>query len=241
MSISALPSISVPATDGWDQFDAYLFDIDGTLLRDPGRVHYLAFVQCLLEVMGRAIPLEGVTVHGSTDPAILRAAFLAANIAEADWLHLEPQIHARLSEIVLSQRDSIAIRVMPAVHPILQHLQQRGAALGVATGNLEAIGWLKLEVAGLRGYFTFGGFSDRYALRADMIAHAAELARASAGSQARICVVGDTPSDITAARANSLPTLAVATGIFTVDQLNAYQPSFCVPTLEQLLVGPVNI
>ena len=225
----------------WDGYDAYLFDIDGTLLREPNRVHYLAFVQCLQETMGRPISLEGVTVHGSTDPAILRAAFAAADVSEDEWLHREPAILARLNQIVLSQRDKIAIRVMPGVQQTLEHLQSHGSALGVATGNLEEIGWLKVELAGLRNYFTFGGFSDRFPLRADMIAHAAEAARAVAGNAASICIVGDTPSDITAASANGLPTIAVATGIYTVDQLAAHHPAFCVPTLQHLLSPAISV
>ena len=238
---SAYLPASSPLDQTWDGYDAYLFDIDGTLLREPNRVHYLAFVQCLQEVMGRPISLEGITVHGSTDPAILRDAFAAAHISDDEWLHREPAILARLNEIVLSQRECIAIRVMPGVQQTLEHLQSRGIALGVATGNLEQIGWLKVELSGLRHYFTFGGFSDRFPLRADMIAHAAEAARAAAGNSASICVVGDTPSDISAASANGLPTIAVATGIYTVDQLAACRPAFCVPTLEHLLSPAISV
>lgn len=245
VSLSTLSAPFAPSAsrclEGWDEFDAYLFDIDGTLLRDPERIHFLAFGQCLREVMGREIPLNGITVHGSTDPAILRDAFRAADISESDWTHLEPRILARLSEIVVAQRATVTMKVMPGVARALDHLRSRGVALGVATGNLEAIGWLKLEVAGLRDYFTFGGFSDSYPLRADMIAHAAALARAHAGAAARVCIVGDTPSDIAAARANRLPTIAVATGIFSVDQLAEHNPFCCVPTLEALLAPPGGV
>lgn len=226
---------------GWDEFDAYLFDIDGTLLRDPGRVHFRAFGQCLREVMGRDIPLDNVPIHGSTDPAILRDAFRAAHIPDEDWTHLEPRILARLAEIALAQRESMTMQVLPGVRRVLEHLRRRGASLGVATGNIESIGWLKLEVAGLRNCFTFGGFSDSFPLRADMIANAVAVARAQAGSATRICVVGDTPFDIAAARANVLPTLAVATGIFSLAQLAEHSPEFCVSTFEALLPAQANV
>ena len=236
MSLSTLSAHSGSSCiEGWDEFDAYLFDIDGTLLRDPARVHFLAFGQCLREIMGREIPLDGIPIHGSTDPAILRDAFRAAGVPEDDWMGLEPQMLTRLSEIVRAQRSRLAVKVLPGVIGALEHLRRRGAALGVATGNLEPIGWLKLEVAGLRDYFSFGGFSDSYPLRTDMIANAVAVARAQAGSSARACVVGDTPSDIAAARANDLPTIAVATGTFSIDELAACDPLFCVSTLEALL------
>ena len=105
---------------------------------------------------------------------------------------------------------------MPGVLSVLAYLQSRRKLLGVATGNLEQIGWLKIELAGLRDWFSFGGFSDRHALRSDMIANALAAARKIGGEHVKVCVVGDTPSDIAAAKANGLPTIAVATGSFSL-------------------------
>jgi phosphoglycolate phosphatase len=93
---------------------------------------------------------------------------------------------------------------------------------------------LKIEIAGLRDYFTFGGFSDRHALRSDMIANAQKLA----GAGVKLCVVGDTPSDIAAAKANGLPTIAVATGVYSYDELLHHDPEVCVSTLDALLLVP---
>jgi phosphoglycolate phosphatase-like HAD superfamily hydrolase len=47
--------------------------------------------------------------------------------------------------------------------------------------------------------------------------------------------VGDTPFDISAARANGLPTIAVATGNFSFDLLMEHEPEVCATTLEALL------
>jgi phosphoglycolate phosphatase len=136
---------------------------------------------------------------------------------------------------VLAKREGMQVRVMPGVEETLRHLQARGAALGVATGNLESIGWMKIELAGLREWFTFGGFSDRFIVRAEMIAHAAEIARAIVGANASVCVVGDTPFDISAAKANSLPVIAVATGRYSFAELLKCNPDVCTTTLEALL------
>src|ERR1700692_3966052 len=67
----------------WRDFDAYLFDIDGTLLNSRDAVHYHAFLSALLHLSGRALNLEGVTVQGSTDPLILLDALVLAGLAEA--------------------------------------------------------------------------------------------------------------------------------------------------------------
>jgi len=221
---------------GWDNFDAYIFDIDGTLLREPNRIHVNAFSATLREVLQRDdISLDGVTVHGSTDAAILRDACRNAGVDDAHWQPLESTIFSRLSEMVHTQRESMLINLMPGVIPMLEYLAARGAVLGVGTGNLESVGWLKLELGDLRQYFRFGGFSDRFAIRSGMIAHAAEEARRIAGPQATLCVVGDTPSDVTAAHANGIPAIAVATSIFSVEQLAKSNPEWVVPSLETLL------
>jgi phosphoglycolate phosphatase-like HAD superfamily hydrolase len=124
---------------------------------------------------------------------------------------------------------------MPGVTETLRHLANNGALLGVATGNLEMIGWIKIEQAGLREWFRFGGFSDQFPVRSDLIANAASKAREIVGAHARICVVGDTPRDIEAAHSNGLPVIAVATGHFTFDALLEHRPEVCTTTLAGLL------
>ena len=69
----------------WDCFDAYLFDIDGTLLNCSDAVHYFAFCNTLSAIAGRPFTLEGVTAHGNTDVGILRDALALAGVDAAVW------------------------------------------------------------------------------------------------------------------------------------------------------------
>lgn len=219
----------------WDAHQAYLFDIDGTLLRCRDRIHIDSFLSSARAVVGRDFSLEGVVLSGNTDPGILRDAFRIANLDEALWQpHLEG-ILQQMREGVASRRADFKIDKMPGVDQVLSHLHAKGASLGLATGNLESIGWLKIEHLGLRPWFTFGGFSDRFHLRADMIAEAVEKARALAGPHAAVCVIGDTPADIAAARANAIPAIAVATGNYTFEQLMEHQPDACASNFLTLL------
>ena len=75
----------------WDGQAAYLFDIDGTLLRDPDRIHMDSFVPSIRRVTGIEVSLDGVPVHGNTDTGILREACRQAGIPPA---LLEPQIRS---------------------------------------------------------------------------------------------------------------------------------------------------
>ncbi|MCL5263433.1 MAG: HAD hydrolase-like protein [Acidobacteria bacterium] len=224
----------------WDEQNAYLFDIDGTLLRSRDRVHYDSFFASVREVMGHELNLSGVTLHGNTDPGILRDAFLQTTVDDSHWRASLEEVLDRMRTTVAAQRDQMQLVRMPAIEETLQYLAGKGATLGVATGNLEAIGWLKIETVGLRHWFRFGGFSDRYFDRADMIAHAAERARSIAGRDATVCVVGDTEFDIAAARANGLPTIAVATGNQSFDQLLQMRPEACTTSLRALLDATVG-
>ena len=63
---------------------------------------------------------------------------------------------------VAERRHELDLVLMPGVEEALDHLARKGALLGVATGNLEMIGWIKVEQAGLREWFRFGGFSDHF-------------------------------------------------------------------------------
>jgi len=219
----------------WDGQDAYLFDIDGTLLRSRDRIHFESFAQSVKRVMGFEVSFSGQVLHGSTDTAILSEAFRLAGIPEDV---LETQLKAVLASMcqtVALRRHEMNLLVMPGVEATLSHLAHLGALLGVATGNLEMIGWIKVEEAGLRQWFRFGGFSDHFPIRAELIGQAADKARELAGKGASICVVGDTPRDIQAARANFLSVIAVATGRYSFDELMEHQPEVCATSLADLM------
>jgi phosphoglycolate phosphatase-like HAD superfamily hydrolase len=241
VATTAPPAESVVIHDGfvWDAQDAYLFDIDGTLLRSRDQTHFNAFASSVLAVTGLKISLSGVVLHGGTDTAILREAFALAGIPDAAWEPKMQEILEAMRQTVEAGRGDLDMWMMPGVEETLCHLAGRGALLGLATGNLEKIGWTKVEAVGLRKWFRFGGFSDRFEVRSAMIADAAMQARALIGSgrrrEASICVVGDTPRDIEAARANHLAVIAVATGNYSFEELAALEPDVCASSLAALL------
>jgi phosphoglycolate phosphatase len=219
----------------WDEQEAYLFDIDGTLLRSRDRVHVDAFADSVHRLTGFEVTLSGILLHGNTDTAILREACRQAGIPAQVMEERTDAILEAMRNSVAERRHEMDLAVMPGVGEFLHHLAQNNALLGVASGNLEAIGWIKIEQAGLREWFRFGGFSDHFPVRAELIAQAARKARELAGIDAQVCVVGDTPRDIEAARANFLSVIAVATGRSSFDELLKCQPEVCATSLADLL------
>lgn len=243
MSTSSEPRVYVDEGFRWDEQRTYLFDIDGTLLRHRDRVHIDAFFESVRGVLGRELVLDGVILAGNTDPGILRDAFRLASLEDSVWRPHREDLLQAMREHVAARRAEMLWTIMPGAEAMLAYLENKGALLGLATGNLEEIGWIKMENAGLRRWFRFGGFCDRFEVRAEMIAHAAEQARGILGSTEpgiaekvkTVCVVGDTPADVEAARANGLPAIAVATGRYSFDELMEHRPAVCTTTLEALL------
>lgn len=218
----------------WDTYDTYLFDIDGTLLHCEDAVHYFGFCEALTTIAGRPLNLDGVVTQGNVDIGILRDAFALAQIPEAAWRPHLAEIRDALCSYVEAHASELRITVFPGVPQTLLSLRARGATIGVATGNLERIGWAKLRHCGLQPYFHFGGFSDLYETRAQVFAGALSQATALKPS-AKVCVLGDTPADVLAARANGLDVIAVATGTHSYQVLQATRPDRLIRSFEELL------
>jgi phosphoglycolate phosphatase len=219
----------------WWNFDAYLFDIDGTLVNARGRVHYNSFQTALRETYGCDGGIDQVPVHGNTDIGILRAALEYHGKMPPDFEARLPAAFDLMCAEVEQNADRMNVEVCPSIRELLESLHRRGKLIGVVTGNLERIGWRKLERAGLRQFFDFGSFNDLRERREDIFRHGLEIAREIRGPQATACFIGDTPNDIRAAAHLGMPVLAVATGVFSLEELKQHFPARCVSSCAELL------
>jgi phosphoglycolate phosphatase-like HAD superfamily hydrolase len=219
----------------WDSADAFLFDIDGTLLNSRDAVHYFAFRTAIRDILGIEASIEGVPVHGNTDVGILRAVLQRAGLRDRAIDKHMPHIVARMSREVQQNREQLNPELCPSILELIGYLQDQGKLLGAASGNLETVGWLKLEKAGLRPMFPFASFSFPREFRAEIFQHGIDLARQRLGGQASVTVVGDTPSDIEAARKVGVPVITMATGIYSFAQLQAHNPDACFACGTDLL------
>jgi phosphoglycolate phosphatase len=239
MPLSAFSSAAHAAffRDGfrWNQADAYLFDIDGTLLNSRDSVHYQAFHHAVQSVCGVEPNFDGVHLHGNTDPGILRAALHRAGLSDESIAAHLPRIIKQMCAEVERNVHELDPELCPGIENLLFYLQEQGKLLGAASGNLEPIGWAKLEKAGLKPMFAFGAFSWPREIRAEIFSDGLMLARHKLGATASVCVVGDTPSDIQAARTVGIPVIAVATGIYSFSDLMSCSPDACVNRVSELL------
>jgi phosphoglycolate phosphatase len=229
--------VYVRAGFDWRAADAYLFDIDGTLLNSRDAVHYHAFHRAVEHFFGLDLRLDGIPVHGNTDIGILRAYLEAAHVPESEWQPRVPEVIAFMCAEVERNLTDLRTEICPAILPLLDQLRSEGKLLGVASGNLEPIGWAKVEKCGLREHFSFGAFSGEREKRDEIIAHGICQAKALRGPETRVCVIGDTPADIASAHANHAPVIAAATGIYSFAELLEHNPEMCVASCQDLILA----
>jgi phosphoglycolate phosphatase-like HAD superfamily hydrolase len=214
--------------------DAYVFDIDGTLLVTKDLVHWNALHQAMLEAYGVDTTIEGIQYHGKTDLSILRAALARAGVGDVAFERALPNALEVVCREVDANQARLAPLVCPGIVQLLQTLQAQGKLLGVASGNLETVGWHKITAAGLRPFFSFGCFSDHCENRSDIFRNALAIISKHLGPAARACFVGDTPSDVQAARHVGAQIIAVASGTFSFDDLSACGPDLCITHCGEL-------
>ena len=216
-----------------------LFDIDGTLLRRAGPHHREALVDAVRAITGLETTTDHIPVHGMLDPDILTRMMQDAGKPAAFVRRHLPAIMRRAQAIYTRSCPDLRRKTCPGVRRILYGLKRRGVPVGLVTGNLTRIGWKKMDCAGLRQYFRFGAFAetapDRAALARNAIAYARR--RKWIDGEARVSLIGDAPSDVLAARANGIQSIAVHTGISTREELAALEPDVLLEDLRGLKIG----
>lgn len=214
--------------------DAYVFDIDGTLLVTKDLVHWNALHQAMMEAWAVDATIAGIQYHGMTDLSILRAALERAGIRDGAFEEQLPKALQVVRREVEAHHRQIAPQVCSGIPQLLADLKSQGKLLGVASGNLETVGWHKIAAAGLRNIFSFGFFSDHRERRSDIFRAAIGYVANIQGGAAHVCFVGDTPSDIQAAREAGASIVAVASGTFSVAELAACGPDLCLSHCGEL-------
>lgn len=216
-----------------------LFDIDGTLLQVGDRDHQRAFVSAMKQVYGLPATLDGVPLAGMLDSQIARLALSRHGLSD-------DEIDASLAEMIEAMGEHYAEaiaeqsrieRVLPGVVEVAERLQTERFALGVLTGNARSVAQVKLAAAGILRYFGFGAFGDSARERGHLVEVAWSEAESRYGrnfAPRQTLLIGDTPRDIEAARANQARVMAVATGRFSIDELRAHDPDIVFSDLSDV-------
>lgn len=214
-----------------------LFDIDGTLVDSAGAGRR-AMNRAFADLHGIAGALDGITLHGRTDPLIVRDAFERRLGRPPTTQEVGAIIDKLVAYLGVELQNSPSYRVLPGVREILEELHSRDdILLGLGTGNAEPAARLKLSHGGIWNYFRFGGYGSDSATRSEIVRIGVERGERLLGDGRHvkeIWVVGDTPSDVEAGKAVGAKTLVTATGMHTLETLQACEPDLTVPDLSDV-------
>jgi phosphoglycolate phosphatase-like HAD superfamily hydrolase len=199
------------------------WDIDGTLLT-TGKAGVPAWEDAVKEVVGHDFELEKFRVAGLTDFQIAVRTFELLGV-EADDDMLRRMVR-RYEELLPQSLPLKKGYVLPNVREILDRLEARSDVRSyLLTGNTRGGARAKLTHYDLFKYFPDGAFAEDASDRSVIAARALELARrAGPVLDHAVFVVGDTPHDIHCANAIGARTVAVATGGYSLAELESHHP-----------------
>ncbi|MDX6370900.1 MAG: phosphoglycolate phosphatase [Gaiellaceae bacterium] len=195
-----------------------LFDVDGTLLLTHDEVYVEASRMAMEEVFGTSA--DGPDVPGDTAPAHIRRALRSAGLPEAEidaglprWCETFCARYVHLLEAT----DTSHWQLAPHAFEAAAALEHRA----LLTGNPPVVAHARMERLGLAELFPRGqgAFGCERENRIELF----DLARGRAGDwPARSTVgVGDTPLDVSSAHAAGCRSIAVTTGNYGRDELDA--------------------
>lgn len=212
-----------------------LFDIDSTLLEGGNKAHAGAFdfaFQTVYHIPGK---YNDVVSQGKIDNQILLEIAELYGIPQDKTKEKLPEATKAMLTYFLEHQENSHPVVLPGVKKLLQTLQQKNSPVGVLTGNVEGIGWKKLEKAGIKKYIGFGAFGNLAFKRPDLIPIAQQRARDLYKKDFPpydFVIIGDTPLDIACAKQGEILSIGVATGLYSFDDLIKAGADLVVKSLE---------
>ena len=193
---------------------AVLFDIDGTLLAGPkgtSGAGVYAMSDASAAITGAPSRFKGADYAGRTDRQIAKML-----IEDAGTVPVSPNSISALLDVYTR---SLAERVkekpcepLGRARDAVEALRSRGASVGLGTGNVRAGATAKLKSAGLDDLFTplIGGFGDDGDTRAALLN--VGVRALNPRRNLPVVIIGDTPHDVTGAKAVGALCIAVPFG-----------------------------
>ena len=213
-----------------------LFDIDGTLLTSEG-MGRAAMRRALGETFGSP-GNPAYRYDGKTDKQIVRDVMRLEG-------HTDEHIDSKMEKLIEIYLDGLRsgaksgkfnVSPLEGVVEVLDALEARqDVVLGLLTGNVETGARIKLAAAGIDpDRFRVNAFGSDHEHRPQLPAIAQRRASETLGLDIagdRMVVIGDTPADIECGRSLGARAIGVASGHYSVEQLQEHDPYAVFPSL----------
>lgn len=200
-----------------------LFDVDGTLLLSGG-AGVRAMTRAFETQFGVPDAFDGMPTAGYTDSFLLSRALARAGVDDTPAAHAAFRVtYLQLLPLEIQKPGSGHKGLMPGVPALLEEMS-RGDHFypALLTGNYQAAAEIKLAHFGVADYFSWGAFGEDSPDRKELARVALQRAEQRAvptSARENVVVIGDTPHDVACARAIGARAIAVATGGYSVGEL----------------------
>ena len=213
-----------------------LFDIDGTLIKSGADgAHRASFSYATQKVFGIPVNLKEISTAGKIDSQILLELLEIEGINPAESKKKLDLLFEHMVQYFKENTVDLERFVLPNVLITLQKLQERkDLILGLLTGNVEEIGWMKMEKSGLRKFFQVGVFGNEALKRTDLVAKALGKVKNHEISLKDTYIIGDTPLDIKCAKEVGCLAVAIPSGSYLAEELRKEKPDYLLKNIAEL-------
>jgi phosphoglycolate phosphatase len=210
-----------------------MFDLDGTLVDSVPDL--ATAVDRMLRELGREpVGVECVRQWVGNGARVLVRRALAGGLDHSAVGEAETeQALARFLDIYADCHELITL--YPGVHELLEALSTAAVELAVVTNKPERFVAPLLEQVGLGGYFRWIIGGDTLPQQKPDPAALLQVMRLAGVSQAQSLFVGDSRTDVLAARAAGVPCVAVSYGYNHGRPVAEEEPQLVVDSLAELL------
>lgn len=210
-----------------------LFDIDGTLIHTDGGGK-VALKKAINRAFGHEDPFVDIDYGGRTDRSIARE-LLDIHKIEINRKNVQ-LLFDEYTHLLKEALGNSKGYLLPGIESLLPRLSRRDdIALGLVTGNVERGAYLKLSHFGIDGFFSFGGFGDHFEERSRIAYSGVKAAENYLGKpidSSRFLIIGDTPHDVSCAKAVGVKSLAVFTGFAFRESIKDSGPDYLLEDLS---------
>lgn len=214
-----------------------LFDIDWTLLVGKNQVHLDAFTHMFTTVYGEpTAAISDITPHGMIDSQIIVEVMKVHGWVEVNIRKKLPDAFNAINSYYIKNADPKYIEKLPGVDNLLAKLKESDVLMGLLSGNIGDMAWNKMEMAGIKDYFSFGAFGDMADTRPELVGVAQNQIKAKFNLEIpkeQFVIIGDSPLDVVTAKKAGTKCIAVSTGSSDKTKLSLENPELVVDTLSE--------
>ncbi|MCF6199133.1 MAG: phosphoglycolate phosphatase [Hyphomicrobiaceae bacterium] len=211
---------------------AIIFDLDGTLVDTaPDLIHTLNHL-LVLEDCPPAPHAQMRAMISLGAKAMLKKGFELADKAKNS-----KQLDELTQQFITHYSENIAVysRPFPGVIKALDTLKNNGHPLGICTNKTEALSKQLINALVMEDFFGAIIGVDTLDVKKPDPGHILGTIKALGASPQTAIMVGDSETDIVAAKAANIPVIAVDFG-YSIDPIANFAPDAIISTHEDLLL-----